>query len=209
MNPRPVAKRPASRTSNAWSGLPLVGAGACSSVWDSLDLRPDAGKCSKVGALLHAGHIVEGILTSEGGRVLGHLMFHIVAVHPCDAMGGSLEVAYYGASSRLQTWAAQAFTASPRQRHPLYIFVEAEARASFKRELVLSCTCDAGEARNRRSRGGWNWLGREDAKSRRSSNGARGYGNSPEGIDGRGARWRSSGRVSSRGWIQSASALHW
>eukprot|EP00971_Amphidinium_carterae_P270057 5357711-Amphidinium_carterae.1 len=85
----PVRKRPAD---NGRSALPLP--------------STDAGKCSKVGALLH-----EGILTNDGGRVLGHLMLSIVAVHPGNALGVCLEVVYCGASnSRLQTWAAQAFT---------------------------------------------------------------------------------------------------
>eukprot|EP00971_Amphidinium_carterae_P069510 1375444-Amphidinium_carterae.1 len=74
MSRQPVAKRPAHRRSNGWTGLPLAGSGA------------RFGTISTCGKTLER-HIIEGILTCDGGRVLGHLMLRMVAVHPSDALG--------------------------------------------------------------------------------------------------------------------------
>eukprot|EP00971_Amphidinium_carterae_P172197 3414057-Amphidinium_carterae.1 len=96
------------RSGHGWGDLPTSG-GACSpglQVWDCLDKWQEPGKGTKVAGLLQPGHIIEATVTSGGGRVLGHLLLHIVAVHLVDGSGVALEVSACGESNkRLQEWA--------------------------------------------------------------------------------------------------------
>eukprot|EP00971_Amphidinium_carterae_P333544 6468324-Amphidinium_carterae.2 len=78
-----------------------------------MDSWLDGSKGANVAALLGPGHLIEETVSSGGGRVLEHLMMQIVAIHPADTTGVSLEVMPCGVSNmRLQTWTSAVFTST-------------------------------------------------------------------------------------------------
>eukprot|EP00971_Amphidinium_carterae_P115578 2289172-Amphidinium_carterae.3 len=118
MAPKVVSKKPASRRKHGWSSLPVTGGGSSShgrshalQVWDYMDHWQEPGRGAHIAALLQMGHILEATVVSDGGRVLGHLMLHVVAVHPAVSPGVALEVEFCGVSNgRLLECASAAFT---------------------------------------------------------------------------------------------------
>eukprot|EP00971_Amphidinium_carterae_P230275 4570051-Amphidinium_carterae.1 len=107
MSPK-VLKRPAQRrVRHVWSDMLALAALPSATglpqslpIWNYIDLWQESVRGSKVASLLCAGHIIEVTITSGGGRVLGHMIFQVVAVHPGDGAGLALEVPSCGVSNK-------------------------------------------------------------------------------------------------------------
>eukprot|EP00971_Amphidinium_carterae_P328301 6460100-Amphidinium_carterae.1 len=80
-------------------GLPGAVLGGTVTAWSIMDRWQDPALAGSARALLTAGHLLEVNVTSPGGRVLGHMLFTVIAAHP--PTGLALEVKNNGCSNVL------------------------------------------------------------------------------------------------------------
>eukprot|EP00971_Amphidinium_carterae_P131062 2596575-Amphidinium_carterae.1 len=82
-------------------GLPGAVLGGTVTAWSIMDRWQDPALAGGARALLTAGHLLEVKVTSPGGRVLGHMLFTVIAAHPPSTTGLALEVKHNGSSNVL------------------------------------------------------------------------------------------------------------